>query len=253
MLEATADTSLHATLAGFAPAGWTLRVHKEFTTPTSPVERVDGSAGPPRRYRDVLDSSYASAGGAFRWAVNPSTRPYVAQQAGRAPLAPAQRPVPLANPPGLPAPWTGDPLAGPRETVPFHVLGPPAADNGRLEVGITWDRPTADWDLYVVNDADEVVAVSAAGATTSESAVLVDPPPGRYRAVVVNFSGGATSDWRAGRVTFDGPPPPASEQTEPWVLSCERPDGTVAAVRRVVVARGETARLGDVCRNRAPS
>ena len=75
-------------------------------------------------------------------------------------------PKPVANPPGLPAPRAGGPLAGPRETVPFDVLGPPAADNGRLEVGFTWDRPTADWDLYVVNDADEVVAVSAAGATT---------------------------------------------------------------------------------------
>ena len=51
MLEATASRGLHATITGSAPAGRTLRVHKEFVTPTSPVLRADGTAGSPIRYR----------------------------------------------------------------------------------------------------------------------------------------------------------------------------------------------------------
>ena len=80
-----------------------LRVHKEFSTPTSPVLQPDGTVGDPLRYADVLDTTYRAPGGRFRFAVNPSTRPYVAGRLGRDPVAPAQTDLALANPPGIPA------------------------------------------------------------------------------------------------------------------------------------------------------
>jgi hypothetical protein len=43
-----------------------------------------------------------------------------------------------------------------------------------------------DWDLYVVDATGEVVSQSASFGDTTEDAVLVDPPPGQYRAHVVN-------------------------------------------------------------------
>ena len=250
MLRSTADASLHATLAGTAPAGWTLRVHKEFATPTSPVIRKDGSTRPPLWYRDVLDSTYLSNGEPFRWAVNPSTRPYVDARLGRLPVAPPQYSVRLPNPPSIPAENQGDPLAGPHESVEFTVGGPPDVDNGRFTAHIEWRSPDTDWDVYVLNGEGELVAASAQGGTTAEDAVMLDPPPGRYRAVIVNYAGGETDDWRGGVVTFAGPPPPTAGRTEAWLLLCEKPDGTVRTVSRVVVARGEMAHVGQVCQRR---
>src|SRR3712207_627697 len=37
MLESTANANHHSTITGQAPPGWTLRLRKEFQTPTSPV------------------------------------------------------------------------------------------------------------------------------------------------------------------------------------------------------------------------
>ena len=248
MLGATVDQGLHSTLTGSAPAGWTLRVHKEFSTPTSSVLHPDGSTTEPRRSRDTLDSTYVSDGGTFRWAVNPSTRPYVDARIGREATAPPQATLRLRNPAGIPAENQGDPFDGPNEVVPFEVQGPPDADNGRLDVRIEWGSTDTDWDLYVLDEDDQVVASSASGGTDFEQAALIDPPAGRYRAVVVNYEGGATDDWGAGQVLFQGPKPAVAGRSEAWVLTCERPGGAVAAVRRVVVDRGETARLGRVCR-----
>ena len=247
MLGATLDDALHSTLVGRAPAGVTLRVHKEFSTPTSPVLQPDGTTKEPRRYRDVLDSTYLSDGGGFRMAVNPSTRPYVDARIGREATAPVQETISLRNPAGIPAENQGDPLSGPNEVVPFVVEGPPDADNGRLDVRLEWDSASTDWDLYVLNEDDQVVAASAQGGTDFEQAALIDPAAGRYRAVLVNYEGGAADDWEAGQVLFQSPKPSVPGRSEAWVLTCEKQGGVVASVRRVVVDRGETARLGDVC------
>ena len=247
MLGATLDSSLHSTLTGRAPRGVTLRVHKEFSTPTSPVLQPDGTTTEPRRYRDVLDSTYVSDGGRFRWAVNPSTRPYVDARIGREATADPQGAIALRNPAGIPAENQDDPLSGPNEVLPFVVQGPPEVDNGRFDVRIEWASADTDWDLYVLNEDDQVVTSSAAGGTAFEQAVLIDPPAGRYRAVVVNYDGGAEDDWSAGQVLFSGPKPAVPGRSEAWVLTCEGEGGVVEAVERVVVDRGETARLGRVC------
>jgi hypothetical protein len=250
MLASTANAAHHSTLTGSAPKGWTLRVSKEFQTPTSPVIDPNGSTGDPIMYTDKLGSALKAPGGRFSWAVNPSTRPYVAGRFGRRPTGPPQAQVALPNPAGEPAEHTGSPLEGPHEAIPFTIAGPPAADNGSAKVHIEWTNPQTDWDLYIVNAANQVVAQSATGGSNREDALLMDPVPGQYRAIVVNYdqvNGQPFDDWRGGAVTFASPVPPVIGVKEAWTVTCERPNGRVASVRQVIVDRGHSVDLGDAC------
>ena len=253
MLESAANNAHHSTLTGIAPPGWTLRLHKEFQTPTSPVIQPDGSVGPPIMYTDTLDTTFQPWFGRFSWEINPSTRPFVAGRYGRNPSAPPQAPFALANPPGVPAENTGDPFSGPHEDVPFTVQGPPAADNGEVHVRINWTSTDTDWDMYILDDGGHTVAQSAAGGTNFEEAVLIDPPPGTYHAIIVNFDqidGAPVDDWTNGAVTFASPKPAVPGVKEAWTLTCERPNGSIAAVKSIIVDRGQTLDVGNVCFDR---
>jgi Zinc carboxypeptidase len=254
MLASTADRRHHSVIRGRAPEGWTLRLHKSFMSSTSPVWRdaygVD--VGDPILYPDALDYEHRSEGGRFDWHVNPSTRPIVAGRWGRDPIAPPQGAVALANPPGIPAENTqGDYAAGPYEAIPFTVGGPPEVDNGRMTVHVEWGNPSTDWDLYVVNEAGEVVTQSATFGDTNEDAVLVDPPPGSYVAHVVDYDqidgAPAPDDWTNGQVTFRGPAPLTYGVKEAWQLTCADEQGDVRATRTVVVDRGDRLNVGRVC------
>jgi len=75
-LQSTADSTRHAVLEGRASEGTILRAHKELDTQTSPVLAFGGATGPPRSFRDVLDTTMTvGASGRFAWHLNPSTRP----------------------------------------------------------------------------------------------------------------------------------------------------------------------------------
>ena len=254
MLESTARARDHSVIAGRAPNGWKLRIHKSFMTSTSPVWQDDFGieVGDPILIPDALTYEYASKGGRFAWHVNPSTRPVVAGRHGRDPVAPKQADIPLANPAGIPAENTeGDYSAGAYESIPFTVGGPPEVDNGRMTVHIEWGNPDTDWDLYVVNAAGEVVTQSASFGDTTEDAVLVDPPPGEYVAHVVNYDqidgAPAPDDWSNGNVTFLSPTPRHEDAKEAWQLSCVDRQGRVRSTRQVIVDRGDRVNVGRVC------
>jgi hypothetical protein len=254
MLESTARARDHSLIVGKAPKGWTLKIHKSFMTSTSPVWQNDFGTeiGDPILFPDALDYEYGSKGGRFAWHVNPSTRPVVAGRDGRDPVAPKQADITFANPPGIPAENTeGDYSAGPYESIPFTVGGPPEVDNGRMTVHIEWGNPETDWDLYVVNEAGEVVTQSASFGDTTEDAVLVDPPPGNYVAHVVNFDqvdgAPAPDDWTNGHVTFLSPTPRHEDAKEPWQLSCLDKRGRVRSTRQVIVDRGDRVNIGKAC------
>ncbi|MFC6091501.1 M14 family zinc carboxypeptidase [Saccharothrix lopnurensis] len=250
MLTNAADPAAHSTLVGTAPAGHQLKVHKTFRTPTSPVRQPDGSTTPPIQVTDTVESTYSSTGGRFTWSVNPSTRPYVAGRYGRDPQGPPQAAVALANPPGVPAENTsfpGNPVA---ERIPFTVQAPPAADNGRFDVSVSWGSTRTDWDLYVLNAAGQVVTQSARGGTNSERATLLDPPAGEYTAVLVNYEQADPAnpdDWTAGRVEFASPVPPTYGVEEAYTLTCTDRQGRVVGLTDVFVDRGETVDVGEVC------
>ena len=90
------------------------------------------------------------------------------------------------------------------------MQGPPAVDNGRMTVHIDWGNPDTDWDLYVYDASGNVVSQSASFGDTTEDAILMDPPAGRYTAVIVNYDqidGQPYDDWGNGRVDFESPRP----------------------------------------------
>jgi Zinc carboxypeptidase len=258
MLESTARARDHSLITGNAPRGWTLKIHKSFMTSTSPVWQNDfgTEVGDPILFPDALTYEYGSKGGRFAWHVNPSTRPVVAGRDGRDPVAPPQTAISLANPAGIPAENTeGDYAAGPYEAIPFTVGGPPEVDNGRMTVHIEWGNPETDWDLYVVNEAGEIVTQSASFGDTTEDAVLVDPPPGNYVAHVVNYDqvdgAPAPDDWSNGGVAFQSPTPRHEDAKEPWQLSCVDRQGRVRSTRQLVVDRGDRVNVGQVCSSAA--
>jgi hypothetical protein len=249
MAKSTLDKTFHSTLTGTAPAGWGLKIDKTFTSETSPVLQANGSTGAPLEYTDTLTSSYASKGGKFSWAVNPSTRPIVAGRYGRDPLAPAQPGQAFTNPTGIPAANTDDPITGAHEAVQFTIGALPQYDNGTATVSMAWGSTATDWDLYVVNSDGQIVGQSAQGGTNREDALLIDPAAGTYTAYLVNYEGGATDDWTSAGVAFANPLPELRTGIkEAWNLSCTKPDGTVAATRAVVVERGQTLDLGNACK-----
>jgi murein tripeptide amidase MpaA len=251
MAESTANAAHHATVTGTAPKDYRLTVRKEFQTPTSPVIQPDGSTADPILYTDVLASTLKAPGGRFAWAVNPSTRPYVAGRFGRNPVGPPQATIALANPDGQPAENTGaNPLEGPHESIPFTIEAPPKVDNGKANVHIEWSDPNTDWDLYVVNAEDKIVGQSASFGDTDEDAALIDPLPGEYRAILVNYDqvdGQPYDDWKNANVTFENPLPPLIGVKESWTLTCAKPNGQLVSVRQVIVDRGQQVDLGNAC------
>jgi hypothetical protein len=138
-------------------------------------------------------------------------------------------------------------LANPYETIPFAVDGPPDADNGRFTVHIEWADAANDWDVYVLDASGAIVAQSAAFGDTTEDAVMIDPPAGDYRAVIVNYDqvSRTVDDW-SGEVRFQSPTPTTIGTTEAWTFDCRTPGGAVFT-RDVTVARGQTVDLGNAC------
>ncbi len=156
-------------------------------------------------FTDTLTSEFKPAGGSFTWNVNPSTRPVVAGRHGRDATGPPQGPITLPNPPGVPAENTIYPPGGPTEEIPFTVKGPAdGVDNGWMTVHIEWGSPDTDWDVYVIGPNGEIATQSASFGDTTEDAVLFDPPPGQYKAVVVNYDQvmNTPDDWFGGEVTL---------------------------------------------------
>ena len=256
MLKATADASTHSLLTGSAPAGSKLSVSKTFTTFTSPVcaDSFCTVVGPKQSFEDSLNMQMVTSGKTFAWHLNASTRPEVAGRAGRVPVASPQAGFALVNPAGHPdenvyypdtAPSTVSP---PYEAIPFEVKGLPEVDNGRFTVHIDWTDPANDWDVYVLDEAGNIVTQSAAFGDNTEDATLVDPPAGRYTAVVVNYDQvqRTVDDYRID-VRFQSPTPESIGTKEAWSFRCETPDGDVAT-RQVVIDRGQALDLGLACK-----
>jgi hypothetical protein len=253
MLANAADPAQHSTLIGSAPKGYQLKLHKTFQTPTSPVLQPDGTTKPPIYITDNLNSNFTSTGGRFAWSVNPSTRPYVAGRYGRNPQGPAQQGFAVTNPPGVPPINQNYPTDTAGDSFTFHVDGLPKVDNGKFSVDINWAHTTTDWDLFVYDAAGNLVSSSANGGTTSEHAVLFDPPAGDYKAVVVNYDQtdpNVVDDWTGG-VSFASPIPPTYGPKEAYQLTCTSPKGKLVGVADVYADRGQTVDVGEVCTSSA--
>lgn len=241
--ETAADAAHHAVLTGTVPKGTTLRLRKEFVTPTSPVlQDAEGTTAPPINVPDRLDDTLAvTAGGRFTWHVNPSTRPSVARERRTSEVAdqPAREQDISSSTPVLP---------GAPKLVRFQV----PADAGRqVRVSISSPVPVDDYDLYVYEDEvrPENLVGSSASAESEEVVVLDTPAAGRtYVAEIRNFAAIGPVD---GKIAFFAAKPGTETvvpaQRESYTLTCERPAGRVLATAKVTVDRGRRADLGRVC------
>jgi len=241
--EAARNPELHSTITGNAPANTTLTIRKSYQGMTSPVIQPGGTTTDPIPYTDVLTSSLAGKGGAFSWAVNPSTRPLVAGRYGRDPVAPTQPSSPIPNPAAVPA-------VGGSEFTDVTIQGLPTYDNGKVVFTFGWNGPNpdpvTDWDFYIY-DAEGNQVASAATLANPEVATALDPVPGGYRVEAVNYANGATADW-TGTMSFL-PPDPAivTGVKESWNLTCENKQGKVLGTRSIVVDRGQSVDVGNPC------
>ena len=169
-LESTANTDRHSVIKGKAPAGSTLRLHKEFTSYTSP----DGparTAGSPRRksFQDVLDTTMKVGDSAS--SSGTSTRRRGRSRRSRRTF-------------GLPADTPAESqkieqatIVPPVATFPIEVKpdGPKGAIGAFID-GADGD----DWDMYLyegdVPDPTKEVASSASASADERIMYLTRPP-----------------------------------------------------------------------------
>jgi hypothetical protein len=98
-----------------------------------------------------------------------------------------------------------------------------------MTVHVEWANAANDRDVYVLDATGAIVSQSAAYGDADEDAVLVDPPPGTYTAVVVNDDqvDRRLDDWR-GEVLFASPNPTTYAPRRAGTFRCETPSGTRA-------------------------
>jgi hypothetical protein len=180
--------------------------------------------------------------GLFEWHVNPSTRPLVMKESGRAATGEPSEAQEFASRGGTaPCADFDDPPPTCYEDHKITVPSGAGIDNAKGTFRIEWPTPVSDWDMKIYradaagNATGEPVADSGQGTTNFEEAVVADPA-GDYVVRVINWA--AVEPW-SGTVTFEGPEPYQAAQQETWTLFCEQPEGTIRSARQVFVARGE--------------
>ena len=230
-LENTVDTATHSVLTGEAPAGATLRLHKEFSSPT-----WSGSVA------DTLDTTMrVGPSGEFTWHTNPSTRPVVQKK-----LIEITEDTPVRS-----QEWTGA-ATTPGQSVD-HEFTVTESDMDLLKVDLGWPTPD-DMDLEVYRrDADgSLTQVGSSGnfVGEKESAEVAAPTPGDYVLRVINFASTAPT-YELTATLFDSEVVQSQEVpglVESWTLTCER-DGQVLQEVPVTVDRGEQVKVDlGVCR-----
>ena len=235
-LENTADPSAHSVVAGRAPAGATLRLRKEFATPT-----YDGSS-----FTDRLESTITVPGGGwFSWHVNPSTRPLVQERQTET----------VSEEPLREEVFTAGTVLAPtqHEDVRFEVTEADAAAD-LLTLDLDWPTPD-DYDLEVYREgADGSLAlVTSSGNLPGEKehAVVDDPAVGIYVLRVINYAS-VSPTWTLTAGLYESATGVGGPGlVENWTLTCERPDGRVLQRVPVVVDRGQQVRVNlGVCRSR---
>jgi hypothetical protein len=256
-LENTADATKHATLTGRAPAGATLRLKKEFVTETSPVRPAEDDvvSGPNAqiqgdriRFTDTLDTTTTvGRDGTFRWAVNPSTRPSVAEN----------RYTPIADKPTREQRFERE-----KETTPTGGAGAYEEANFEEKTFTLTEADKAftmlvnlrgeaadDYDivLYRRGEGGKLEEVGSSGNLPgSEETIVVEAPaPGEYVLRVNNYLAFLPYEGEF-QVFGPGQEVVKAGTTEAWTLTCEV-GGTVLGSQKVVVGRGQTKAVPAPC------
>ena len=254
--ESAINEKRHSVLTGTVTPGTTLRLTKDFKTETFPQQQSDGTMKP-LTTDDHLETTYDVDGsGRIRWHVNPSTRPIVAKETGKANPGPPSAPE-TRN--GSPAGAADDPLndgaapggdANANNSLNYNdhpITVPATGDNETMSVKVAWSSPASDYDVKLFEDtngdgrsqdSEPVVGTSQNGATNEETVSASRPglqPGKKYVVRVNNFA--AVEPYTL-TVTYVAPQPLKPAQIESYTLTCER-GGRVFGTQQVVVERGQ--------------
>ena len=243
----------HSILRGKAPRGGKVIIRKSFMTPTSPVLDSSGEPGKVIRFRDKLRSSVdVKRNGRFKFNMNPSTRPLVAQRSGRTATGPPSEPLQFNGTAATATPCadaeTKD--ASCYNDHPIKIPNDPGRDNDSANVEIEWNTAGSDWDMKVFRDSNgdgksagekQEIGTSATGTTSREGVTITNVKAGeRYVARVVNFLATEPYD---GTVTFEGPTPKIKPKRERWNVICKNRKGKRIGSRRLYIERGQVKRV----------
>lgn len=268
--ESAANRSDHSVITGRTQAGRVLRLRKDFKTPSwdKPfckfeiplvLLNVPATDGPrctetaqPFEVDDFLESKLTvPSSGTFEWHVTPSTRPFVLK-GKEIPGEEFESRTETFEGDGEVNPSISDAEVGTAaSTHEFQVTEPDATK--RLEVELTWAAPPQDYDLQLcrvvsVTQCDPIGDGGFDDPGTSgnppglDEEIVVDAPPvGTYRATVVHYATVANDYTLSARHFRDGEATVVPGRREPWILTCETPEGEVLQRAEVIVDRGQTA------------
>jgi len=224
-LENTVDTANHGVLTGKAPKGATLRLRKQFASPTWESS-----------FKDTLDTTMTvGANGKYTWNINQSTRPVV-----QAKLHEITEDKPVRS-----QTYEGGPTT-PNGHVD-HDFTVTESDTDVLQVDLDWPLPD-DLDLEVYKKAADgsltQVGTSGNAPGEKERVEIAAPAPGDYVLRVINFAA-ASPTYTLKATLFDSTVVSSEEVPgliENWTLTCEK-GGKVLEQVPVIIDRGEQAKL----------
>jgi hypothetical protein len=261
--EAAANPSDHSVITGETQPGRTLRLRKDFKTPSwgEPfckkevpllLFNIPATDGPrclepsePFEVDDFLETTLkVPASGVFSWHVNPSTRPFLLKD----------RTVVGQEYEGRSETFKGDGQVNPStdqtSVHEFQVTPEDAAQ--RLQVDLTWDAKPEDFDLNLcrVVSATQCDPIGTGSGSTvgssgnpngiDERVTVAAPPVGTYRATVVHYTTVA-NDYTLTTKRFKADTTVVPARKEPWILTCEDGAGKVLQRAEVIVDRGQTS------------
>ena len=258
--ESTLNEQRHSVLTATLPPDTTLRLKKDFKTQTFPQEQPDGTEKP-IEIDDHLETVYdVGETGRVRWHVNPSTRPIVAKETGKANPGP---PSPAETRNGSPAGASDDPqndgaapggdanASNPLFYNDHPITVPAGGDNETMEVKVAWATPTSDYDVKLYEDSngdgrsqdsEPVVGTSQQGATNEEIVSASRPGLAAGKKYVLRVNNFAATEPYTVTITYIAPQPLKPAQVESYTLTCER-NGTVYETQQVVVDRAQVKQL----------
>ena len=224
-LENTVDTATHAVIGGKAPKGATLRLRKEFSTPTWESSFIDS-----------LDSTMqVPSNGKYTWHVNQSTRPVVQDKLVQ---ITEDKPVRTES-------YQGGPTTiGQSVDHPFTIT---ESGIDVLQVDLDWPTPDDfDLEVYKKNADGSLTQVGSSGnfVNEKERAEIAAPATGDYVLRVINFASTAPT-YSLTATLFDSTLVDSREVPgliENWTMTCEK-DGRVLQKESVVIDRGQQAKI----------
>lgn len=220
-LKHAVDTKYHGVLKGKAPKGATIRLRKDFDSPT-----WDSS------FEDFVDSSITvGKKGKFSWIVNPSTRPVVM----------GKKVDKLADTPFASETIEGSVTVPGIGTATHEYVAKKKSDV--LRVDLTWPTPD-DLDLAVyLKKGDELVEMGTSGNLpgSGEAVEIPDAPAGTYVIEVINYAS-VTPSYTVEVGQFSAKSSKVKGIKERYVLTCEV-DGKVESKKNLYIDRGQVKKL----------